>query len=592
MGESVIAENRRITMSLPVRSVIFRFGEYEFNPATTDLTRRGTPIRLQRQPARLLHVLLSKAGDIVTRNEIRECLWRDGTTVDFEIGVNRCIRQIRSVLFDDRDAPRYIRTIPRLGYSFIAPVSQPQTTPEATSALTSPAGSSPSIVVLPFSNLTDATEDEYFCDGLTEEIINALAQNSDFRVIARTSAFAFKGRHDDIRRIAETLDVSNVLEGSVRRSGSRIRVTAQLIRASDGTHISSTRYDRETGDVFALQDEIASDIAERLKGHLAPRKRPVTNLATYEAFLEGRFHWHKLTPPGLQKSLECYRRAISLDPDYGPAHAGAAECYFALAILHLASPLDVLPKARTAAQQALALDDNIAEAHNVLGCVEGVLNYQWSVAARHFQRARELSGGSQVRLGYAVWNLLPQGNIEDAAAECEKAIGNDPFDLMTLTATASVLYARRSYEAAAEQCLSALEIDPAFAQALQWLVQIRLSQARYEEGLACARQLVQLRGESMITLRSLAIALAAAGERETALALAARIEGLPDGPRISAVFIARIHTILGDHDAAFHWLDRAVEYRVPHIAWLKSIPWTDPLRSDPRYPHLLRKINL
>jgi TolB-like protein len=281
-------------MSSPAQSAVFRFGEYEFNGATTKLTKHGTNIRLQGQPARLLQLLLSRAGEAVTREEIRELLWSDGTTVDCEIGMNRCIRQLRMALLDDTDAPRYIKTLPRLGYSFITPVAQKQTRSET--AGSKPDDSSRSIVVLPFANLTSATEDEYFCDGLTEEIINVLAQNPDFKVIARTSVFAFKGKNDDIRRIAETLGVSNVLEGSVRRSGSRIRVTAQFIHAADGTHISSTRYEREMHDVFTLQDEIAADIADQFKGHLTARERPVTDLAAYHAFLEGRFHFHKALP--------------------------------------------------------------------------------------------------------------------------------------------------------------------------------------------------------------------------------------------------------------------------------------------------------
>jgi TolB-like protein len=261
-------------MSSPVQSTIFCFGEYEFNGVTTELRKRGIGVRLQRQPARLLRLLLSRAGEVVTRDEIRELLWSDGTRVDFEIGMNRCARQLRAALLDDRGTARYLRTIPRLGYSFIAPVSQRQAGRNPGRPARRPLiEKSPSIVVLPFANLTSAAEDELFCDGLTEEIINVLAQSPGFKVIARTSAFVFKGKHEDIRRIAERFDVSNVLEGSVRRSGSRIRVTVQFIGAADGTHISSTRYDREISDVFTLRDEIASNIAELLKGHLAPRKR-------------------------------------------------------------------------------------------------------------------------------------------------------------------------------------------------------------------------------------------------------------------------------------------------------------------------------
>ncbi|MEI9977122.1 MAG: winged helix-turn-helix domain-containing protein [Ignavibacteriota bacterium] len=225
-----------------IDACVYRFGAFQFNAATLALVKSGVSIRLRPQPARLLRLLLSRAGDLVTRDAIRDSLWSDGTTVDFEIGVNRCVRQLRAALLDESAAPRYIRTTPRIGYSFIAPVSSvgAASTPEVArvefpaAAAVFDAGRQSSIVVLPFANLSGAADDEYFSDGLTEEIINALTQIPGLKVIARTSAFAFKGRNEDIREIAETLGVGNVLEGSVRRSGTRIRVTAQLIHAADG----------------------------------------------------------------------------------------------------------------------------------------------------------------------------------------------------------------------------------------------------------------------------------------------------------------------------------------------------------------------
>ena len=231
---------------------IFRFGLFEFHTGRLELVSQSVRIGLQRQPARLLLLLLESAGELVSRDTIQELLWRDGTTVDFELAVNRCVRLLRIALGDDIASPRYIKTIPRMGYCFIAPVSMSPTEVTAKSLVpaapraVAPEGSPrhPSIAVLPFANLSGNPEDEYFSDGLSEEIINALTQLPGLKVIARTSAFAFKGRNEDIRTIAETLGVSNVLEGSVRRAGNRIRVTAQLIHADDGVHISSRRYDR------------------------------------------------------------------------------------------------------------------------------------------------------------------------------------------------------------------------------------------------------------------------------------------------------------------------------------------------------------
>jgi tetratricopeptide (TPR) repeat protein len=282
---------------------------------------------------------------------------------------------------------------------------------------------------------------------------------------------------------------------------------------------------------------------------------------------------------------------VSLDPGYGAAHAGAAECYFAVAIFNLRDPRDVLSKAHAAARLALDLDDSLGDAHNLLGCVEGMLNYRWSEAERRFKRALELNFGSVLRLGHAVWHLLPIGDTETAIAECEKVVDSDPLHLLARTAYASVLYMSRNYRAAEQQCMRALEIDPTFPQALQMLVHLQVSQDRLEEAMRSARQLERHWGESPLALCGLALAQAAMGERGSSLALARKIEGLPESWKW-AVQLSRICVALDDREAALECLERAVEYRVPQATWLKTIPWADPLRSDLRYEKLLRKINL
>jgi TolB-like protein len=256
---------------------VYRFGVFQFHAATLELAKNGTSIRLQPQPARLLRLLLANAGNLVTRNLIRELLWKDGIIVDFETGVNRCIRQLRTALSDDAVTPRYIKTVPRVGYSFIAPaagVAAPAAGPESGNA-----APPQSIAVLPFANLSGQPQDEYFGDGLAEEITNVLAQMQGLRVPARTSAFAFKGKNSDIRGIAAALDVDNVLEGSVRRNGTQIRVTVQLIEAATGTHLSSKRYDGQMTDIFALQDEIAADVARQFRVGPGTSRRFTSNVA-------------------------------------------------------------------------------------------------------------------------------------------------------------------------------------------------------------------------------------------------------------------------------------------------------------------------
>ena len=293
-------------------TVVYRFGVFQFHAGTLELAKNSTRLRLQPQPAKLLRLLLENADAMVSRALIHELLWKDGTIVDFETGVNRCIRQLRTALSDDAVTPRYIRTFPKLGYSFIAPVAG-RTASAPAMPESKPTGPQQSIAVLPFVNFGGDPQDEYFSDGLTEEIINVLAQIQGLKVKARTSAFAFKGKNEDIRRIAAELDVDNLLEGSVRRNGGQIRVTVQLIEAGSGNHLSSKRYDGQTTDIFALQDQIAADVARQFRVEAVPSKRFTSSSAASEAYLEGRFHWHKYSPSEFVKALACFEHAVGID---------------------------------------------------------------------------------------------------------------------------------------------------------------------------------------------------------------------------------------------------------------------------------------
>jgi serine/threonine-protein kinase len=580
----------------------FRFGVFTFNSVSGELVKGGTRIRLQPQPAHLLTLLLRQAGEIVTRETIRAAVWDEQTTVDFELGMNRCVRELRGALLDDAKAPVYIETVPRRGYCFIAPVSVVRAQTEAARrehAPDAPAmpGSPPvSIVVLPFANLGgdsgDDRRDEYFGDGLAEEIMNALVQIPGLRVIARTSAFTFKGRNEDIRKIAETLGASHVLEGSVRRAGKQLRVTAQLIRADDGSQLSSNRYDREATDVFAIQDEISADVASQLKMRLLLRKRPDVNPAAHEAYLEGRFHWYKFTPSSFSRAFACYRRATAIDPDYAQALTGIAEFYIWMSIEAGTPPRTTLPKAAAAARQALDRDETEADAHAALGEVAAMLDYDWSTAAKHFQRARELSSGGNVKLRYLLWYLLPQGRTQEAAAESLDVMNQDPRFPLAHSSRATALFLGGSYQQAAECCLHALTNHPDFSPTLECMVAIRTCQGRFEEAFAWAHRLLDILGRSYVSLSSLGIAHAAAGDHQAAHRLLQEMNLQLHGASGSATAMACIHALLGEKDEAFQWMNRAIARRDPRMLWIRTLPWLDSLRSDPGFFELLREMNL
>jgi TolB-like protein/Tfp pilus assembly protein PilF len=576
---------------------LYRFGVFQFHAGSLELDRQGVVIRLQTQPARLLGLLLASAGELLTRDTICQALWQDGTTVDFEVGINRCIRQLRAALEDDVVSPRYIKTIPRLGYCFIAAVSAvPAAGVPSRTAVPVPAAteSQPSIVVLPFANLSGAPEDEYFSDGLTEEITTALAQIQELEVIARTSAYAFKGKHEDVRTIAAALGVGYVLEGSVRRSGTRLRVTGQMIRGSDGVHIFSKSYDREMTDIFSLQDEIAQDVALQLRLRLGVRRHSKHDLQAYEAYLEGRYHWHKYNSTAFKKGLQCFDRAVAIDPAFAPAFTGIAQCCVSL-VTEGGEPAvvgDLLQKSAAAARRAIELDANDAEAHAALGTIAAIVDYDWDSAERYVRRALTLNPSPHVRMACALWYLLPQGRAIEAAQEAEKIIAQDPLHLTGRQVHAACLWFAGETDRAAEACLRLLEIDSSFGRAVQMLASIRSFQGRAEEGLVWARRFSSLVGTSYASLWTMAMAYAGAGDTDAACRALEELRHLPGSAERCPGRIGSIYAVLGQPDRAFEWLDKAVEVHEPTILWLRTQPRLETLRPDPRFRALLEKLHL
>jgi serine/threonine-protein kinase len=446
----------------------------------------------------------------------------------------------------------------------------------------------PSIAVLPFANMSADKENEYFSDGLAEEIINALTQVAGLKIPARTSAFFFKGKDVKIAEIARELGVEHVLEGSVRKAGNRIRVTAQLIKAADGYHLWSQRYDREMTDVFAVQDEISAAIADQLKVHLTGRKRPTANIAAYELFLEGRHHWYRGT---VEKARECYEKAIALDPGYAPAYAGISECHMNSAT-RFADPREAIPKIEAAAQRALELDSTLADAHAMLGHVSA-FSYRWDEARNHFLHAMKLSSGSiHNRLPYVGWYLLPQGFLEEALREADRAASQDPFSPVRPRLKALVLYHSRRFDEAAEWLRRALDMNPRNPTLAIYLGRAYAHQNQFEQAMAVVEQAIQDTGRWAWTLSALGTIHALAGHTEEAHRVLEELHQLAQTRYVPASLIARLHAELGEKDAAFEWTGKAFDHRDPNLLWIKVDAAFDSLRSDTRYPALLEKMNL
>jgi eukaryotic-like serine/threonine-protein kinase len=460
----------------------------------------------------------------------------------------------------------------------------------------------PSLAVLPFANLSADKENEYFSDGLAEDIIDALTQVPGLRVMARTSAFAFRGRDADVREIGARLNVEHILEGSVRRSGNRLRVTAQLVKASDGYHLWSQRFDREMTDVFAVQDEISQAIVEKLRVRLTGDrplvKRYTENLAAYNLCLKARYHLLKMTQEEREVGRRYCEQAIALDPSYALAHVMLAESYFWSAFWGSADPREAFARAKAAALEALRLDDTIADAHSALGTVLGCGEFDWRGAEREFNRAMELNPSSAVvrydyAWCYAMWFLLPLGRVDEALTEMRRALELDPLDPFYNSLLGYLLNTTGQFEAAVSQFQHAVDLDPTFPFSHMLFSIALTTMGRPEEAVTAARKANELSGGNSTTQWVLGSACGRAGRTAEARQILDELTTRRRSVYVAASAFALVHAFLGERDESLSWIARAVDERDPIIVTSLKTAWAySPLRSDPTFQALLRKMNL
>jgi len=453
------------------------------------------------------------------------------------------------------------------------------------------------IAVLPFKNMSDDKDDEYFSDGLSEEIINALTKVAGLRVTARTSSFAFRGREQDIREIGARLAVGKVLEGSVRRAGNRIRVTAQLINVSDASHLWSERYDREITDVFAIQDEISQAIADKLRVGLGPErrapKRSPGNLEAYNLYLQGRYHLSKFTPEGFAVARQSLEQAIALDPGFALAYDALAEFYWYLGLFGFIPPKDAFSTGIWAALRAVEIDDTLGETHSLVAMYRKELDYNWPEVHRENKRALELNPSSPtVRLRMAISELMPVGRLNEAVEGLKFVVEADPLSLFDRWWMCVMYYLARDNDRALEQARFMIDLNPSYYIGHWMRGMICLTKGPLEESVAGFREAAALSGNVPLMLGWLGMGLAKAGETAEAGALLGKLAEISRAAYVPPTCFAWTHLGLGHVDEAFTWIDRAVEGRDPIIVPIKSYPFLDPLRADPRFHALLRKMNL
>jgi TolB-like protein/DNA-binding winged helix-turn-helix (wHTH) protein/Tfp pilus assembly protein PilF len=629
-----------------------RFGVFELDARAGELRKHGLRVRLQEQPFRVLAMLLEHPGEVVTREELQKRLWPADTFVDFDHGLNKAINKLRDALGDSAESPRFVETVARRGYRFLAdvkgdvaaPVQNPELPPEADATANAPAPPAPvdapakqtrrlpslvwrvsalglvlmtaafvtwkfhsgarpspvirSLAVLPLESLSSDASQDYFADGMTDELISDLGQISALRVISRTSVMGYKHARKPLPQIARELNVDAVVEGTVLRSGEQVRITAQLIEASSDKHLWSQSYEGELRDTLALQSKVAGAIADQIRINLNPQERAALKTVrtvkpnAYESYLKGRYFWNKRTADGLKVALAYFNQAIDEDPNYAPAHSGLADTYALLADWEygVMTPKEALPKAKAAAIRALELDGTLGEAHTSLAFCLDVFDWDLDSAGKEFRRAIELNPSYATAHQWYAAHLVVLGRNAEAIAEMRTAEALDPLSLIISADLADFLVIARSYDESIRESRKTIELDPNFALAHNQLGQAYLQQHMLKEAVAELQEGARLSGGSPTIIAGLARAYVASGQRNEATKLLDDLKKRSNPSSSHASEIAAIYVALGDPDQAMDWLDKGYDERFNPSVLLR--PGFDPLRSYPRFQDLLRRVGL
>ena len=563
------------------------------DPRSGELRRQGSKINLQEQPFQALLLLLERSGEVVTREELSKKLWPEDTFVDFERGLNKAINKLRAALRDDAEKPSFIETLPQHGYRFIASVASPAKVRDLVRPQNHP--KIDSVAVLPLENLSGDPSEEYFSDGMTEELICAVARIESLRVISRTSVMVYKGTRKSLPAIANELGVDAIVEGSVARSGQKVRITAQLIYAPDDRHLWAGRYERELRDILQLQAQIADDIAGQIHKLVDPGLSPLPSARkvhpqAYEAYLKGIFFRDKMVPAELAKSVIFFTQAIDLDPGYAHAHANLSQAYFYLGLFGAGPASELFPKAKASAVRALRLDETVAAAHNALAAVHILYEWDWASAEAACLRAIQLSPNDSATHVHLADYMSIQGRHDEAIAEYKLAIERDPISCVYMGFFGLVLYRARRYDDAIAQCLKTLEINSNYPNAL-WFLGLALEQkGQLAESIEKFEKAVSL-GAGPPCRALVGRAYALAGERSKAESILEELKTLSQEQYVSPFDIAVVHVGLGDLTSTFQRLEEAYQQRVFRIIEL-TFPMFDNLRSDPRWQDLVRRIGL
>jgi TolB-like protein/DNA-binding winged helix-turn-helix (wHTH) protein/Tfp pilus assembly protein PilF len=624
----------------------YRFGVFELDLKSGELRRQGRRVKLQEQPFAVLRLLLEHPGEVVTKEELRNSIWPSNTFVDFDHGLHAAVTRVREALSDSADSPRFVETLPRRGYRFIAPAEEigapaspqpePSLAPQPATAndhrprrwlrpaainigalallavivvgldlggirerLLRP-GTRPirSVAVLPLLNLSGDPNKEYLADGVTDELITDLAQLLDLRVISRTSAMRYKGTTLSATQIGRELNVDALVEGSVALTGQHVRITAQLIDARTDRHLWARSYEQSLDDILIAQSEMSRAIAGEVSAKLSPGHRQLLartgklDPQAHEAYLKGRYFLNRGDEPNLRKAIESFHDALERDPQDARSYAGLAECYIGLDDFY-AAPMEAMPKAKASASKALELDENLGEAHTALGVVRLLYDWDWRGGEAELRRGIELNpGDSDAHSWYALF-LAHMGHNAAALNEIERAQQIDPLSAQVRVNAGWIYFLGRKNDRALAQWRETLELDPQFALSHSSAWVAYLNDASFDRILAQAPRVARpLDDSDTLRLAALSGSYAQSGNRAQAEAYLAQLKAAENSRYVCAYELATAYAVLDNKDEAMNWLRKGYRDRSSCMSDLKTDPRLDSLRSDQRFQDLLHTLHL
>jgi TolB-like protein/DNA-binding winged helix-turn-helix (wHTH) protein/Tfp pilus assembly protein PilF len=641
-----------------------RFGMFEADLDAGELRKHGLRLKLSEQPFQILGMLLARPGEIVSREELRERLWPSDTFVDFDHGLNNAVMRLREVLGDSSEHPRFIETLPRRGYRFIAPVERKSensngavphqdavtAVPGDVAALASQASAaklpelpahgrisiyriaglvaavlagsalisgiavhyvrgvdaskgkatrSNSLVVLPLENLSGDKDQDYFADGMTDDLIANLAKIRSLRVVSRSTAMAYKNTHKPISQIAAELNVDAVVEGTVMRVGNRVRITAELVQVSTDQHLWADTYESPIGDVLALQNRVSSAIVDEIRINLTKEdkerlaRNPAVSPEAYEEYLKGRYYWNKRSSEAFAKAIGYFEEATRRDPQYALAYAGLADCYgiIGATIYGTVPASEAAPKAKAAATRALEIDPSLAEAETSLATAKFNYDWDWAGAAEGFKKAMQMDPRYPTAYQRYSLYLSAMDRPDDSFEQIKKARDLDPLSISINVSFGWRLYLAREYDRAIAQLRDTLELDPNYVWARLNLGQAYEQKGEYNLAIQEFQHAVELSQSSPLAISALAHAYAVSGNHPEAAKLLVTLQSKSKTQYVSPYYIAMVYLGLGKNEVAMDWLEKAYADRSNGLVFLKVEPELDPLRSNPRFVALQARMN-